>query len=303
MPNNPLANLWLFFNLRRYIRWISGKNANWITPTFNLFKHYQMQRNIPYLQVNSTTLKLDVYQPKTPQPHPTLIYFHSGGWVGGNKASELIQCIPYLKQGFAVVNVEYRLAKVALAPAAVQDCRCALRWVMRNAQHYNFDPDKIVVSGLSAGGHLALTTGMIPASPQLDSLCPGDEDLKVAAIINWYGITDVRDLLGGVNCREYARQWMGNQTHRFELADRVSPIHYVRPNLPPILTIHGDQDSVVPYDHAVQLHQALDQVSVPNQLLTIPGGGHGKFHREAEEQIYATIRSFLSQHQLEIPHH
>src|SRR5438477_8117682 len=102
---------------------------------------------------------------------------------------------PYLEMGWAVVNVEYRLARASLAPAAVEDCRCALRWVIKNAKDYNFDINRIVVTGHSAGGHLALTTGMLPASAGLDRECHGPEELKVAAIINWYGITDVNDLL------------------------------------------------------------------------------------------------------------
>ena len=83
--------------------------------------------------------------------------------------------------GWNVVNVEYRLARVSGAPAAVEDCLCALRWIIRNAKQYNIDITKLVVSGSSAGGHLALTTGMIPPSAGLDRQCPGNEELKVAA--------------------------------------------------------------------------------------------------------------------------
>jgi acetyl esterase/lipase len=113
----------------------------------------------------------------------------------------MLAFLPYLETGWSVVNVEYRLARVSLAPAAVEDCRCALRWVIRNAKQYNFDTNKIVVTGHSAGGHLALTTGILPASAGLDRQCPGNEELKVAAIVNWFGITDVVDLLDGATSR------------------------------------------------------------------------------------------------------
>ena len=83
--------------------------------------------------------------------------------------------------GWAVVNVEYRLGQVARAPAAVEDCLCALRWVIASAEEYGFDTERIVVTGNSAGGHLALTTGILPASAGLDRQCPGDEELSVAA--------------------------------------------------------------------------------------------------------------------------
>ena len=85
---------------------------------------------------------------------------------------------------------------------------------------------------------------------------------------------------------------------RDEVAKRVSPLTYVRPGLPPILTIHGDADRVVPYQHAVRLHDALAKVSVPHQLLTIPGGGHGNFTPEQRTMIYVTIREFLAKHKL-----
>ncbi|PYS16590.1 MAG: hypothetical protein DMG17_12115, partial [Acidobacteria bacterium] len=147
----------------------------------------------------------------------------------------------------SAMNVEYRLARVSQAPAAVEDCLCALRWVMRNAKQYGFDTAKLVVSGGSAGGHLALTTGMIPASEGLDRQCPGTEQLRVAAIVDWYGITDVADLLDGENMRTFAVEWLGSRPNRFEIAKRVSPLAYVRPGIPPIISIQGDADPVVPY--------------------------------------------------------
>ena len=200
--------------------------------------------------------------------------------------------------GFSVVNVGYRLAAQSLAPAAVADCRCALNWVMRNAQQYNFDREKIIVSGFSAGGHLAMTTGMLSAAAGFDSYCTGEEELKVAAIVNWYGITDVKDLLEGENVRYYALEWMGNQSDRLEIAERVSPINYVHSQLPPIFTVHGDADLSVPYNHAVKFHEALDQVNVPNQLLTIPGGDHGRFSYGENVNISENIESFLRKYGL-----
>jgi acetyl esterase/lipase len=176
---------------------------------------------------------------------------------------------------------------------------CALRWVAREAKTYGIDTDRLVVSGDSAGGHLALTTGMIPESAGLDRECPGVPLPKVAAIVNWYGITDVEDLLDGPNRKPYAVAWMGSMPNRNEIAHRVSPLTYVRAGLPPILTIQGDADPTVPYSHGVRLHQALDKAGVPNQLLTIPGGKHGGFTPEERTKIFVTIREFLSAHGLQ----
>jgi acetyl esterase/lipase len=237
-------------------------------------------------------------RPDATAPLPTLIWIHGGGWVGGTKESSLFSLIPYMEMGWNVVNIEYRLARVSRAPAAVEDCLCALRWVIRNAKQYNFDVDRLVVSGSSAGGHLALTTGMIPASAGLDRECPGNERLKVAAIVDWYGITDVADLLDGANMKAYAVTWLGSQPDRVEIANRVSPLTYVRPGLPPIISIQGDMDPTVPYSHSVRLQDALKKAGVDGELVTIPGGKHGGFTRAENERAYAAIRAFLARHGL-----
>jgi len=253
--------------------------------------------NVVYSVADNHEAKLDLYLPRGQQsPRPTLIQIHGGGWVGGSKEANSLTFLPYLEMGWAVVNVEYRLGRVGLAPAAVEDCLCALRWIIRNAEQYNIDTSRLVVTGYSAGGHLALTTGLIPASAGLDRQCPGNEPLEVAAIVNWYGITDVGDLLDGDNRRSYAVQWMGSMPNRYEIAERVSPLTYVRSGLPPVLTIHGDADPTVPYAHAVRLRDSLDRAGVPNRLHTVPGGRHGNFSVDQYQEIYEVIRAFLREH-------
>ena len=259
---------------------------------------YYVAANITYLVANNYEAKLDVYVSRhasATAPVPTVIFIHGGGWEGGDKNSGVLRLLPYLEMGWAAVNVEYRTGP-ATAPSAVEDCRCALRWVIRNAQKYNFDVNKLVVTGESAGSHLSLTTGMLPSSAGLDGECSGAEELKVAAIVNWYGVPDVVDVFEGANQQGFAVRWLSGLPNPKELARRVSPLQYVRPGLPPILTIHGDADRVAPYSQAVRLHQALDDAKVPNQLLTIAGGTHGGFTREEFIRIYATIREFLQKH-------
>jgi acetyl esterase/lipase len=265
----------------------------------HLSNTYRVIPNVTYHKANNRENKVDLYLPRgVDGPVPVLMYIHGGGWRGGSKESSVLRLLPWLEKGWAVVNVQYRLAEVSLAPAAVEDCLCALRWVIRNAEEYDIDPDRIVVTGNSAGGHLALTTGMVPASAGLDRECPGNEDLSVAAIINWYGITDVGDLLHGPNMKTYAVTWMGSMPNRFEIAERVSPLTYVRDGLPPILTIHGDADPTVPYQHGIRLQEELTKAGVSNELHTVRGGGHGGFNREETVEIFDTIDRFLTKHGL-----
>src|SRR5215472_3516321 len=150
---------------------------------------YQVLPNITYLTANNYEAKLDIYKRRDATgPQPTLIYIHGGGWVGGSKEGSLMSLLPWFEMGWNVVNVEYRLGRVSLAPAAVEDCLCALRYVAAHSKAYDFDVARLVVTGESAGGHLSLTTGMIPESAGLDRQCPGVPLPKVAAIVNFYGI-------------------------------------------------------------------------------------------------------------------
>ncbi len=260
---------------------------------------YRVVPNVTYLTANNFEAKLDVYsRADAPGPHPTIIFIHGGGWVGGTKEASVLSLLPYLEMGWNAVNVEYRLAKVSQAPAAVEDCLCALRWVIRNAKTYGFDPARLVVSGGSAGGHLALTTGLIPTAAGLDRQCPGPEELKVAAIVNWYGITDVADLLEGPNMRGYAVTWLGSMPNRVAIAKLVSPLTYVRAGVAPIISIQGDADPTVPYSHSVRLQEALKSAGVDHELVTIPGGKHGNFTRAESQRAFAAIKAFLASHGL-----
>ena len=264
---------------------------------------YSVSANLTYLTASARDLQLDVYRPwPSKTATPVVMNFHGGGWMGGTREEDLLQLLPYMQMGFAVVNVEYRLARTALAPAAVEDTLCALQWVGRNAKDYNFDLTKVVVTGNSAGGHLALATGMIPFDSPFTNQCAtnntwagpyANSTPKVAAVINWFGITDVADMLQGPNVRSYALAWFGSMEGRMELARRLSPLSYVRKDGPAVLTIHGDADPLVPYSHAVRLKQAMDKAGERNQLLTIKGGGHGGFSPEQNQQAYLAVRSFL----------
>lgn len=269
---------------------------------------YEVHPNIVYHTANGHENKLDLYQPvDRPQPMPVVVVIHGGGWIEGAKEDRVLEMMPYLQMGFAAVNVEYRLGRVSLAPAAVEDCRCALHWVFVNAKKYNFDPDRVVLQGGSAGGHLALITGMLTPAAGFDRECrtpedgiwtanPGtNKDPRVAAIVNWFGISDVLDELHGANAKGYAVVWFGGQPNADDLAKRVSPINYVTSNVPPIITIHGDKDELVPYSQSVRLHQALDAVKLPNQLYTVPGGNHGGFSARETQRVWAAIRQFLEQ--------
>ena len=281
-----------------------SSSATWAAQSSN---HYGIRANITYGTYNNVENKLDAYLRRDATgPQPALIFIHGGGWVLGTKEASVMSIEPWLEMGWNVFNVEYRLAKVSLAPAAVEDCLCALRFIADHAKDYNVDLSRVIVMGESAGGHLALTTGMIPASAGLDKQCPGNgftapaakELPKVAAILNWYGITDLNDMLSGPNERAYAVAWFGSMPNAQEVARRVSPMTYVRRDLPPILTVHGDADPIVPYSHATRLRDALSSAGARNDLYTVHGGGHGNYSAEERVKIYERIHEFLAKYKV-----
>src|SRR5437879_12022377 len=215
---------------------VRAQSADSIRDSVHVADSYQLIPNITYRTASNWDAKLDVYQPRGFKgPSTACMFFPGGGLTNGPREASALSLLPYLQMGWTVVNVEYRMTNVALAPAAVEDARCALRWIYRNAAQYNFDTSRIITSGQSAGGHLALITGVLPASAGFDNTCPGDraggastngptntDELKVAAIVDWYGIADVNELLSGANQRSWAVAWLGALPNREELAKQVS---------------------------------------------------------------------------------
>lgn len=254
-----------------------------------------IQRNIPYDRYPATVL--DILQPKAPATgeRPGVVVFHGGGWIhSGKETAYRSLCLPYLERGFVVINVEYRVASQALAPAAVTDALNATHWFFKHTRQYRVDPKRIVVTGGSAGGHLALMVGMTPKSAHLGPVSP------VAAVIDGYGITDAVELLAGPNRQSWASQWIPDGPARVELARRVSPLTYVRHNLPPIFIAQGAEDHTVPVEQSIRLHNALDLDGVVNGLEIVPDAKHG-FSREQWNTLDEKIFAFLKAHGIEGP--
>jgi acetyl esterase/lipase len=245
-----------------------------------------IEANIPYDQFPQTVL--DVISPKAPSKdkRPAVIAIHGGGWVGGSKAAFLERVLPWVEAGFVLVNVEYRLAGVAPAPAAATDVLKATEWFRKNAKRWNADPKRIVVTGGSAGGHLALVVGLAPKSARLGP------EVEIAAVVNLYGITDVEDMLAGPNKSDFALKWIPNNPESADLARRLSPIGYVRKDVPPVLSIHGTADETVPYEHAVNLTKALRDAGADAEMISVPNGQH-PLSKEQMTAAYPQIWDFL----------
>lgn len=255
----------------------------------------RIAKDVPYLTIDGKPLHLDVYvHPDAAKaPTPVLIHFHGGGWARGARPESWTGFRPYLAAGMSVVTAQYRLAGEARAPAAVQDARCALHWIGANAAEYGFDTSRIIVSGTSAGGHLALMAGLLPADNDIDlDACKSVP--KAAAILDFYGPTDLTAGGTGADTRHPTiANWIGGGAGAGDLERKMSPVTWLTPASPPIFIAHGDADPVVPVAQSIDLKKRLDALSVPSDLFIATGGGHGKYSPEQQSAMVQNVLAFL----------
>ncbi len=270
---------------------VRGSSASWASL---VGQRFEAKRDVVYRTVQGKALHVDLYVPYDRKPGPTVLYIHGGGWQTGSKEQYVLWYLPYLELGLRVVAVQYRLSGDAAAPAAVEDCACAFEWLAREGAQYGVDPASIVITGGSAGGHLALLTAFQAMR------CPDSAGAppRASAVINYYGPTDLSAMLH--HRAPSLRKWLGAGLGAEALAKRLSPLTWVRAGLPPVLTLHGDGDRMVPYEHAEKLHRALTAAGVSNELVTIHGGAHGR-HTWADADtltVQRSIERFLRVHQM-----
>ena len=252
-------------------------------------------KNIAYRMVDGHDLQLDVYEQPGGKPAPVVVYWHGGAWWKGARPGTGAKVL--LSMGFSVVNVDYRLTDVAIAPAAVQDVRCSLAWVKKNAAEYHFDTSRIVAYGTSAGGHLALMAGFLPAKNDIDPPECGDVP-QVAAVMDFYGIPDLTGVMtSGIPLNKSLGRWLGTGPDMLKIAAQLSPNTYLHAGLPPVFIAHGDADPVVPYQQSIDLKKQLEALHVPVTMFSVPGGHHGEFPPDQTLLINeALLKFFVENH-------
>ena len=280
---------------------ISTEKESKVDPIVNLNLSGNIMPDITYHVVDKHEIKLDVIAPRIylgedpwykyeGKRRPVLLFIHGGGWIVGDKAASTIDLMPYVARKWAVVNINYRLAGIAKAPAAVIDVRKALEWIYENANEYYFDTNNIVVAGESAGAHLSLMAGLLKKS---DSVCGSkyvvEKDYKVHAIINWNGSANVM-------YPEFKNHPWLDPKDDFEMVSKsLSPITYLNKNSPPIISVQGTKDPFIPIRASELLHERCDEIGIKNKLVKIEGKGHGNFSAEERTYIYDEIWKFLEE--------
>lgn len=231
----------------------------------------------------SNAQKLDIYLPEQGEgPFPVIFAIHGGAFIGGDKAISTVNSRMQLQgvnRGYAVVQVNYRLAKESEFPELIYDIKAALRFIKENANEFSLDPNKIAAWGDSAGGSLASLIGTSWDVNELEDLTMGYEGQtsRVEAVVDLYGdiYLDPEDSMRLL--------YLGKP----ENAIIASASTYITPDDPPFLIQHGTKDGVVNYQESVDFYEALKEVIGEDKvtLTLIEDTGHASNVFEKAENV------------------
>lgn len=237
-----------------------------------------------YKTIRNVKLDLHIFKPTDDQKkHPVIVFFHGGGWSEGMPDWFFYTCQEYAKKGWVATAVEYRLRNRhgTLPPDAIADGKSAVRYLRTNADRLQIDPNRIVVSGNSAGANLALTLAVI------DTLDEKNENLKISSVPNVVMLNSVAtDLTQG----DFWQQYFVDKN----FLKRISPLYQVRKNLPPILILQGSQDNNVPLQPVKDFAEKMQEAGNNCELHTLEGAGHFIWYdRRFTKQVNDYRQDFL----------
>lgn len=241
-----------------------------------------IERDVVYAVMDGHELKLDIAYSKAEGKNlPAIINFHGGGWLMGDKNPNT--AIIEAQHGFVGISIQYRKSNVAKFPAAVHDCKTAVRWARANAEKYGIDPDRIGVIGDSAGGHLAAIVGLSNGNDYLEGDGPYQEySSDVQTAVDQFGPTDfarMNDVPGNMDHNLPSgpeSQFLGKPVQEApEMVKRANPITYVDDEDPPILILHGEKDLDVIINQSELLYDALIKAGVASKFVRVKNAGHG----------------------------
>lgn len=243
--------------------------------------------DVEFARIEQRALTLDLYIPPKliesgDRLLPVIVWVHGGAWRSGSKDNVPIG--RFVKQGFAIASIDYRLSPEARFPAAVHDIKAAIRFLRAQAITYGLDPQRFAIAGASAGGHLAALVGVSNGHPTLEGTV-GEyprTSSDVQAIISFYGASNLQSILSqstphGLSVRVPAlKLFLGDLPEQVpELAALASPVRQVDSRDPPLWLIHGDADPQMPFAQSRELAAVYREQKLPVELTNIQGGVHG----------------------------
>lgn len=247
----------------------------------------QPTRRVIYKSTAKRNLHLHIFEPhgwKATDQRPCFLVIHGGGWTSGNPRRLYPLADHFAKLGMVGISLEYRL----LSPQdgvtgfdCVRDARSAVRYLRDHAPELGIDPNKLIVSGASAGGHLAVGTALFEQVNEEGD--PTDTSSVPNALVLLYPVIDT-------SAQGYGQAKLGNRWKE------LSPLHQVQGNVPPTILFHGTADTVTPYAGAVAFQSAMQRAGNRCELISGHEGKHGYliFDLPAYYQTLTRIKIFLS---------
>ncbi|QDV42067.1 Carboxylesterase NlhH [Stieleria neptunia] len=241
-----------------------------------------IQRDLSYAKINGVDLKLDFYPSQADGVSPLIVWVHGGAWRAGDKRNVPIKRLT--GQGFSIATLNYRLSGTARFPAQTEDIKAGIRFLRAHAARFEIDPDRIVIAGASAGGHLAALVGVSDGVQTVENLAMGNAEISshVSAIVSLYGASNLLTILSqstphGLSDREPALKLLLGDlpTGAPEAARLASPVQHVDPSDPPLLLIHGDQDPQMPINQSHELEGAYQRAGLDVTFHVLHGAAHG----------------------------
>jgi acetyl esterase/lipase len=235
----------------------------------------RVDRDVTYCTGGGEDLRMDIYFPaaSVSRPAPAVMYVHGGGFVGGDKRSGagFYDVRGLVDRGYVVASVDYRLAPDDPFPAAIEDVKCAVRFLRSQAAALGIDAEHIGAWGGSAGGSLVSLLGTAEESAGLEGEggYPGVSS-RIQAVVDYFGPTDIRapatwQLLGG---------YIPDGPEAASLAAKASPVTHVSPDDPAFLILHGEHDAVVPLSQSQKLYDTLQAAGVPSEFIVVKNAAH-----------------------------
>ncbi len=274
-----------------------------VVPFLLLDPAVRKTRDIVYAPEHGVRGKLDVYAPRQGvEGAPVLFQIHGGGWTIGEKAQQALPLMLHLaRAGWVCVAPNYRLSPKATWPDHIVDCKRALSWVKQNIAEYGGDPDFIVATGGSAGGHLSALLALSAGDPAFQ---PGFEDVDttVQGCVPFYGVFDFTNhhsaqLHDGM--AQFLEQMIIKTSLEYDRDtwEKASPMHRIHEGAPPFFVVHGTHDSLTAVEEARLFVELLGKASrEPVCYAEMPGAQHAfeVFHSLRSAHVVRGVERFLA---------
>lgn len=234
-------------------------------------------RGVPFRQIGSSSLDLDIYQPTRESDRPAIVFLYGGEWRGGQKGQFARWAVEFADRGYVCLEPTYRLVDETTLRGMVADVKTALAWTRAHATELGIDPNRIAVAGHSAGAHLAV---LAATTPDISATEPDgvESESTVAAAVGFSGVYDLRvgenesDTSG--NDDEEYELIGGSETTRARRTAAVSPVTQVGPETPPTFLAHARDDDIIPVTESEAMESALVAADVPVETFYPDAGGH-----------------------------